>query len=204
MSPATRKGPSTPLTSWVRGRVAFFWLLPDSFKSLLFHPPVKILALLRFIQADYSILYPAFLGHLTLSFLGPTPRPTIILGDINFHLGLTGPWRLHRQWPSSPLSFTTSARPMPRTDPALIPLTQVSHLFFHLPLSYSLYTSQKPSTPWSFYFIYQPPLAFISFVIQLIVHGLPPLHLTGKSPLYTQTAKHCWKKFTQYCSSCHH
>lgn len=141
MSPATRKGPSTPLTSWVRGRIAFFWLLPASFKSLLFHPPVKILALLRFIQADYSILYPAFLGHLTLSFLGPTPRPTIFLGDINFHLGLTGPWRLHRQWPSSPLSFTTSARPMPRTDPALIPLTQVSHSYF------SIFHSVIPSTP---------------------------------------------------------
>lgn len=74
---------------------------------------------------------PCSLFHLTLRWLCPTPSLTIILGNIDFHLGLTVSWQPHFQWlPSSFHFIHPPLKPMPNTAPGLIPYIQASRSYW--------------------------------------------------------------------------
>lgn len=154
MSPSSisRKRPSIQFTSWLRSRVAFSWLLPVSFKSLLFHIPVKIFALQGLHKVIPWALDPQFSDSFSSCYHYPKWH--------QFLLGFKRPLTtsLPMTFITIPFSHTLK-RPKPRTAPALIPLNQAFHCHLSSFLRYASCTSPEPSNPWSFHFlfIYQPP-----------------------------------------------
>lgn len=185
----------------VTGRAAFFLATLCLFQFISFHCPVKILVL----WGSYKLIIPSSIRcvpqapgcQLSESHLKSYHYP----GWHQFPFGLNSSLTT-----SSPVTFTTpslqshsfTANIQNCSNSDDINLGIPLFLFLALSFSYSHQTSQEPLSPWSLYFlpICQPPLAFTSFSIQLMVHGPPSLHLSGKNSLCPQTAKHCWRKVT--------